>query len=80
MPNQGLAEEFYKPIIGKFEKRKVQWSFIDNILIKKFLFYYVLLIYFGKYSWVVSLKDKKDIAITNAFQTMLDKSSLKPKK
>ena len=35
---------------------------------------------FGKYSWVVSLKDKKDIAITNAFQTMLDKSSLKAKK
>ena len=29
--NQELAEEFYKPIIGKFKKRKVYSPFIDNI-------------------------------------------------
>ena len=28
---QELAEELHKPIIRKFDKRKVQSSFIDNI-------------------------------------------------
>ena len=28
----------------------------------------------SKYAWVVPLKDKKGITITNAFQTVLDKS------
>ena len=31
MPNQQLAEELYKPIIKKFEKLKVYWSFKCNI-------------------------------------------------
>ena len=31
MENQELAEELHKPIIRKFEKRKVYWSFTDNI-------------------------------------------------
>ena len=30
MSNQELAEELYKPIIRKFEKRKVHSSFTDN--------------------------------------------------
>ena len=34
----------------------------------------------GKYAWVVLLKEKKDIAITNAFQKMLDESNRKPDK
>ena len=29
---------------------------------------------FSKYAWVVPLKDKKGITITNAFQTFLDDS------
>ena len=29
--NKELPEEFCKPIIKKFKKRKVQWPFIDNI-------------------------------------------------
>ena len=33
-----------------------------------------------KYTWVVSLKDKKSITIANAFQTFFEKSSLKPNK
>ena len=32
MPNQQLADEFHKPIIKKFEKRKVYSLFKDNIL------------------------------------------------
>ena len=31
IPEQQLAEELHKPIIRKFEKRKVNSSFIDNI-------------------------------------------------
>ena len=36
MSNQGLAEEFHKLINRKFEKRKVQSSFIDNIWVAGF--------------------------------------------
>ena len=31
MPNQQLAEELHKPIVRKFEKRKVYSFFKDNI-------------------------------------------------
>ena len=31
MQNKELGEELHKPIIRKFEKRKVYWSFTDNI-------------------------------------------------
>ena len=31
MPNKQLAEELHKPVITKFEKRKLHSSFIDNI-------------------------------------------------
>ena len=30
MSNQELAEELHKPVIRKFEKRKIHSSFIDN--------------------------------------------------
>ena len=56
--NKDLAEELHKPIIRKFEKRKVHSPFIDNTqgadladrqlirnLIKQLHFYYVLLIF-----------------------------------
>ena len=58
MANQKLAEELHKPIIRKFEKRKVLSSFMDNVwsadladmqlkvnLVKEFVFYYVLLMF-----------------------------------
>ena len=31
MSNKELAEELHKPIIKKFQKRKIQSSFTDNI-------------------------------------------------
>ena len=31
LPDQQLAEEFHKPVIRKFNKRKVHSPFIDNI-------------------------------------------------
>ena len=33
---------------------------------------------FSKYAWVIRLKDKKNITITNAFPKILDKSNCKP--
>ena len=35
---------------------------------------------FGKYAWLVPLKDKKCVAIVNAFQQVLDDSKRKPNK
>ena len=81
MQNIELAEQLHKPIVRKFEKRKVHSSFKDNIwgadlahmlLLSKFnkgvrFLLYVVNIY-SKYDWVIPLKDKKAITITNAFQ------------
>ena len=35
---------------------------------------------YSKYAWVVPLKDKKCVTITNPFQKLLDESGCKPKK
>ena len=79
MPNQGLAGEFHKPIIRKFEKRKVYSTCKDNIwcanivnmqLIckfnKGFRFLLCVIDIFSKYAWVHPLKNKKSITITNS--------------
>ena len=91
--NEELANELHKPIIKKFKKRTVYSLFKDNIqgadladmqLISKFnkVFRFLLCVIdiFSKYAWVVSLKDKKGITITNAFQKILNKSNRKPNK
>ena len=93
MKNHLLAEKLHKEIIRKFEKRKVHSSFIDNIwgtdladmkLISKFnkalrFSFYVIDIY-SKNAWVIPLKDKKIITITNAFRKILDESNRKRNK
>ena len=91
--NKQLAEELHKPIIRKFNKRKVLSPFIDNIrgadladmqLISKFNkgFRFLLCVtdIYNKCAWVVSLKYKKGIKITKAFQKNLDDSNRKPNK
>ena len=91
--NLQLAEELHKPIIRKFKKGKVYSGFKDNIwgddladmqLIikfnKGFRFLLCVINIFSKYDWVVPLKDKKGITITDAFQKILGKSGRKPKK
>ena len=88
-----LAEELDKPIIRKFKKRKVYSTFKDNIwgadladmeLISKFDKGYRFLLcvvdIFSKYAWVVPLKDKKDVSIVNAFQSILKDSNRKSNK
>ena len=91
--NQQLAEELHKPIIRKFEKRKVHAAFKDNIwdadladmqLLSKYYkgirFLLCVIDIFSKYAWVVPLKDKKGISIVAAFQSILKQSNRKPNK
>ena len=91
--NQQLAEELHKPIIRKFEKRKVYSTFKDNIwgadladmqLLSKYSkgirFLLCVIDIFSKYAWVVPLKDKKGISIVKAFQIILKQSNRKPNK
>ena len=91
--NIQLAEELHKPIIIKFEKRKVYSSFRDNIwgadladmqLLSKFnkgfRFLLCVIDIFSKYAWVAPLKDKKGISIVNAFQKKLKESDRRPNK
>ena len=91
--NIQLANELHKPIIKKFNKRKVYSSFKDNIwgvdladlqLLSKFnkgfRFSLCVIDIFSKYAWVIPLKDKKGISIVNAFQIILKESNRKPNK
>ena len=89
-----LAEELHKPIIRKFNRRKVISLFIDNVWIadladmelfgnkfnKGFRFLLCVIDIYSKDAWVIPLKDKKVITITNAFQEILDESNRKPNK
>ena len=94
-PNESLklADELHKPIIRKFNKKKVYSSFKDNIwgvdladmqLLSKFnkriRFLLCVIDLFSKYAFVVLLKDKKGVSIVNAFRSILDKSGRKPNK
>ena len=45
-----------------------------------FRFLLFLIDIYSKYAWVIPLKDKKGITITNAFQKNLGKSNRKPNK
>ena len=91
--NQQLAEELHKPIIKKFEKRKVHAAFKDNIwgadladmqLLSRYnkgiRFLLCVIDIFSKYAWVVPLKDKKGVSIVTAFQIILKQSNRKPNK
>ena len=87
-----LANELHKPIIKQINKRKVYYSFKDNMwdvdladmqLLSKFKGFRFLLCVidiFSKYAWVIPVKDKKGISIVNAFQIKLKKSNRKPNK
>ena len=92
MSDQQLAEELRKPIIWTFNKRKVHSNFIDNIwgailtdmqLIsnfeKGFRFLLCVTDIFSKYAWIIPLKDKKGIIITNGFQKVLKECNRKRK-
>ena len=76
---------FNKPTIRTFKKRSVYSSFKGNIwgvdladmqLISKcnkgIRYLLSAIDRFSKYAWVLPLKDKKDINIVDAFQSILD--------
>ena len=93
-PNKELTEELHKPIIMKFKKEQfiqdlkamfgIKTIIADMQLISKFNkgFRFLLRVIdvFSKYVWVVPLKDKKGVTITNAFQKILKESDRKPNK
>ena len=77
--NKELAEELHKLIITSFKKKKAQSPFIDNIWVadladmqlisnKGIRFLLCVIHIFSKYAWVIPLKDRKVITITNTFQ------------
>ena len=88
-----LADEFHKPIIKNFDKRKVYSQFKDNIWgvdladmqslsrknkgIKHLLCAIDL---YSKYAFVIPLKDKKGISIVNALNKIIKQSNRKPNK
>ena len=91
--HQQLADELHKPLIRKFEKRKVHAAFKDNIwgadladmqLLSKYnkgiRFLLCVIDIFSKYAWVIPLKDKKGRSIVKAFQSILKQSNRKPNK
>ena len=47
---------------------------------KRFRFLLCVVDIFSKYAWVVPLKDKKGITVTNAFQKILKEPNRKPNK
>ena len=77
--NEQLTKELHKPIIKKFQKRKVYSGFrdwgddlADMQLISKFNKGFRLLLcvidIFSKYAWVVPLKDKKSLMLFKKYQ------------
>ena len=88
-----LADELHKPVIKKFEKRKVYSQFKDNIWgvdladmqslsrKNKGIKYLLCAIdLFSKYAFVIPLRDKKGISIVNAFDKIIKQSNRKPNK
>ena len=84
--NYQLANELHKPVIKKFEKRKVYSYFKDNIWgvdladmqsLSKYNKGFKCLLcgidLFSKYALVIPIKDKKGTSIVNAFKKIISK-------
>ena len=73
-----------KPVYSGFKGNIWGADLVDMQLMNKFNrgFRFSLCVFdiFSKYTWVVLLKDKKGITITNAVQKVLKESNRKPKK
>ena len=88
-----IAEELHKPVIKKFNKRKV-YSLFKNYIWgvdladmrllsaqNKGIKYILCSIdLFSKYAFVVRIRDKRGVSIVNAFESILGKSKRNPNK
>ena len=92
MSNQKLTKELHKPII-RIWKNKKYTIFYSNMLginlagmqmickfSKRIRFLSCVIDIYSKHAWVVPLKYKKGIAVTNAFQQILDEPNRIPNK
>ena len=72
---------FYRQYLGTIFYRKSCWYSINKSIISKFnkwiRFLLCVIDIYSKYAWVIPLKDRKSITITNAIQKILDKSNCK---
>ena len=88
-----LTDELHKPIIRKFNKRKVYSQYKDNICgvdlaemqslsrkIKGIKYLLCVIDLYSKYAFVIPLKDEKGISIVNAYNKIIKQSSRKPNK
>ena len=88
-----LADELHKPVIKKFNKRKVYSQFKDKIWgvdladmqslsrKNKGIKYLLCAIdLYSKYAFVIQLKDRKGISTVNAFDKIIKQSNRKPNK
>ena len=88
-----LADKLHKPIIRKFNKRKVYSQFKHNIWgvdladmqslsreNKGIKYLLCATDFYSKYAFVIPLKDKKGISIVNAFNKIIKQSERKPNK
>ena len=88
-----FADERHKPIIRKFNKRKVYSQFKDDIWgvdladmqslsrkNKSIKFLLCAIDVYSKYAFVIPLKDKKGISIVNAFNKIIKLCNRKPNK
>ena len=86
-------KNYTNQLIKNFEKKTIFSGLKDNIwgadladiqLLSRFnkgsKFLLCVIDIFSKYAWVVTLKDKKGVIITNAFQKILNDSNRKPNK
>ena len=91
--NVKLADELHKPVIEKFDRQKVYSLYQDNIwgidladtkLLSrqnKGIKYLLCVIdLFGKYAFVVPLKDKKGSSIVKGFEKIINESDRQPNK
>ena len=91
--NYQLANELHRPIIKKFKKGKVYFSFKDNIwrldladmqslskFNKGFKYLLCAIDLFSKYTWVIPIKDKKRTSKVNAFKKIISEGQRKPNK
>ena len=91
--NEQVAEELHKPLNEEFKRRKVYTRFKENIWAvdlpemeslssknKNVKYLSCVKDVFTKYSWVKTLKNKKDKTVLNAFIEIGNESNRKPNK